>query len=1528
MTEPVTKDDLWGELGASPSDKERDDRTLDQQARDNFWRSLDEDADARARMARNAQALGTAPVLGKEAETRLQRLADAKTAQETINANKGLQGWFSNLHRATISHDDVEGLAGIEKAAGFLTLDDLRRGWNTLTRRPDAVNTAVRANMGNAGVGPDAGRGAAARVGAIGRQVNNSWTASQLDAKAARLETRRAAAVVGAGDWTEADQRELDDARTEAALRRLGGLQKVPDTLVGVLNSGASGIVSGGVGMVRGPVDAGTNVAENAIAASNPFWKYGRFAPYAAMSGMPKAEAVAPRTSPVMAGLMKMAGATPDQSLAASALLSAASADPRVGFLRGSAEFTAEQEAGGAFQQYRQVQTLDGRPLNEKYAAEAAMLVGAINAGLEFGTGALIGGAWGSTRELRDKLLAQGGQAAVRRFALGEIVKKYGLRVLATGAGEGTEEVVQAASTQTFEEFAKLKDGGEFAPTDWSAFAASALEQGAYGFAGGLMFGLPVMGVELRADLQARDAALATRDRVLALADAAKKARLTTRDPDAAAAFIDDHAAPGAPPILIDVQGMMTLAQEARQSPEEFAQSLGIAPERYRAAVEGDGVIEVSAGHYATRIALTAHGPKLADHISMDRSQPTPAQAEAAVKEAEAQVAAVQKAAEEESRTLVEKAKAHPDYEVLRKEVEGILTAGGAGDRGAVKMQAELIAANMAANADKLDPETYPIGRGDMVSVGGSAERLSETPAPEPRRVREIITTADGERQALLEGSSVPVPVEQLTREGPVSPIAVFSRFNLRVESYKDREAAATAEADFFARMGAATPASGVTMNQFAGVRAKTANRGALADAQQRIASGEDAEVVRRETGWFQGDDGSWKFEIDDSKARFTKMPKKPGFHGDELGFEGPLGRILDHPDLFRAYPSLYKFPVRIEITHEPMMSHFSSTGLNVEGETQEEAMAILMHEIQHYIQDVEKWEGGANPAAAEPMRENWYNAIVKLMEDLQAEGRGHNMIPELDWLLTKIAEFNPGDNNSFFGGPSGFAVRGYETTIGETEARNTQARLRMTKKQRNETPPDVTRDVPRGATVTREFPFIMREGAEQELEDAVKKASAAIGLPWTKNAQDRGLTGERILGMITQGGFGGARGYNTFVARDAAQKLARGTHDWGGPLDDWDIKHLEKDLQDSTQILQVLDAVEATGVQNRLFADASAFGLVSDLEVEGYRRQVDEKGRPLKRADDGMEPASYRIATSPAPTPLQIAEALREAARCAAEMSAAAAAGGTAAFMAGNAIAATAALPAGIAVSAATAAQNEAEAQRRAEEERIARARAEAEARAAEEKRKATLKRDNFAGYLSELPSIDAMYPEVAKELGVPEQYLRDLVQHESGGDFAADAPTSSAFGAGQFINDAWKTETALMDGRYGPEPWAGQEQRDMDMERAQPNWMLLAIAQRARRDAVGLRNAIGRTPTQGEVYLAHFLGPKAAVDLIEAADRGVKNAAAHFKDAAKANRSVFYEGGDLRRPRTAAGVRDKQTEGFSSEKFTIGATRFEDTP
>ena len=60
----------------------------------------------------------------------------------------------------------------------------------------------------------------------------------------------------------------------------------------------------------------------------------------------------------------------------------------------------------------------------------------------------------------------------------------------------------------------------------------------------------------------------------------------------------------------------------------------------------------------------------------------------------------------------------------------------------------------------------------------------------------------------------------------------------------------------------------GATKYSFAGEKSKTADLKKLETAKQMLADGADPQPVRKETGWFRGADGKWRYEIDNSNVK------------------------------------------------------------------------------------------------------------------------------------------------------------------------------------------------------------------------------------------------------------------------------------------------------------------------------------------------------------------------------------------------------------------------------------------------------------------------------------------------------------------------------------------------------------------------------------------------------------------------------------------------------------------------------------
>ena len=184
------------------------------------------------------------------------------------------------------------------------------------------------------------------------------------------------------------------------------------------------------------------------------------------------------------------------------------------------------------------------------------------------------------------------------------------------------------------------------------------------------------------------------------------------------------------------------------------------------------------------------------------------------------------------------------------------------------------------------------------------------------------------------------------------------------------------------------------TQMLFAGENARTANMQTLNRAQALEASGAAAEDIRRETGWFRGIDGKWRFEIDDSAMRYDRqgVAQNPDVQRKRLleekllygqltqeetnelraltemtqGIPGPrtLSDYIQHDALFEAYPELRDAAVVFEDT-EPGDNGYYNAGQNtivLDSKLRGAPESTLVHEIQHVIQRAEGFARGSSP--------------------------------------------------------------------------------------------------------------------------------------------------------------------------------------------------------------------------------------------------------------------------------------------------------------------------------------------------------------------------------------------------------------------------------------------------------------------------------------------------------------------------------------------------------------------------------------
>ena len=191
----------------------------------------------------------------------------------------------------------------------------------------------------------------------------------------------------------------------------------------------------------------------------------------------------------------------------------------------------------------------------------------------------------------------------------------------------------------------------------------------------------------------------------------------------------------------------------------------------------------------------------------------------------------------------------------------------------------------------------------------------------------------------------------------------------------------------------------------YAGENARTADLDALTRAAQMETDGADARTIRRETGWFRGMDGKWRFEIDDSGMEYrrdgdARLMEESGYRrlqeltdkwaqnaqhqGEPLTAEElaesekleseyydrawsekyELADFLRHSDLFEAYPALRHTSVVFKETMPGIGGYYDKTmdAIVLSKDLIGSPERTLVHEIQHVIQGTEEFAGGSSP--------------------------------------------------------------------------------------------------------------------------------------------------------------------------------------------------------------------------------------------------------------------------------------------------------------------------------------------------------------------------------------------------------------------------------------------------------------------------------------------------------------------------------------------------------------------------------------
>lgn len=170
----------------------------------------------------------------------------------------------------------------------------------------------------------------------------------------------------------------------------------------------------------------------------------------------------------------------------------------------------------------------------------------------------------------------------------------------------------------------------------------------------------------------------------------------------------------------------------------------------------------------------------------------------------------------------------------------------------------------------------------------------------------------------------------------------------------------------------------------------------------------------------------------------------------------------------------------------------------------------------------------------------------------------------------------------------------------------------------------------------------------------------------------------------------------------------------------------------------------------------------------------------------------------------------------------------------------------------------------------------------------------------------VTAAIRSASQQTGISFDYLLKTAQRESALNPSAQASTSSARGLFQFIDTTWLA-TVKEDGpAFGLSQYANQIEKTGDgqyvvrdpMARAQilklrdnPEIASNMAAAFSKRNANEIQSVLGRQPTEGELYIAHFLGANGAKRFLSLrASNPNASAVSAFPEAARANKSIFY--------------------------------------
>jgi len=213
---------------------------------------------------------------------------------------------------------------------------------------------------------------------------------------------------------------------------------------------------------------------------------------------------------------------------------------------------------------------------------------------------------------------------------------------------------------------------------------------------------------------------------------------------------------------------------------------------------------------------------------------------------------------------------------------------------------------------------------------------------------------------------------------GQEEPGSVLDPATAGLKSINDKANLASILSDLVPAKGAAAlpHAAGI----FIGPKAKTWNAAMAAKAAELLKQGHSAESVRRVTGTHFGADGLPRQEISDAASVLRRFSSPNA---------STVAETLDHPELVAAYPELAK-KIKVKINKAPdETGMYHNGGIQIDAPDESSAKSLLLHEIQHGIQEAEGFARGGSPE--EFIKNARWAAKKRGMPDGWAEEKAYN---------------------------------------------------------------------------------------------------------------------------------------------------------------------------------------------------------------------------------------------------------------------------------------------------------------------------------------------------------------------------------------------------------------------------------------------------------------------------------------------------------------------------------------------------------